>query len=188
MHTYTYKHACKHIHTHLHMPVHAHTSTYVYALAHTNTITMHLHMHAQSHMYRLVLDTHTYVSVLLLYLLRRYFSPDFCSSRYVCSAFCRASVWVLPGVGSRNTCCTKLLTFPLLQGVGEDLEGQQEVKDYVIGGQTSKVFSCLVVDFHLQGVVCKFLQGNHAPATRSTLTIQWIFLFSFSLPVPAWKW
>ena len=114
MHTYTHKHACKHIHTHLHMPVHAHTNTYVYALAHTNTITMHLHMHAQSHMYRLVLDTHTYVSVLLLYLLRRYFSPDFCSSRYVCSTFCRASVWVLPGVGSRNTCCTKHLTFPLL--------------------------------------------------------------------------
>ena len=46
--------------------------------------------------------------------------------------------------------------------MGKDFEGQQEMKDHVAGGQTSKVFSILVVDFHLQGggAVCKFLQGN----------------------------
>ena len=166
-----------------------HTYMHLHTQAQLQCICTYLHMHAQSHMmmYRLVLDTP--MSQCCFVLVEKVLQS---SSRYVCSASCRASVWVLPGVESRNTCCTKLSTqvFPLLPGVGKDLAIEdQPMKDYVISGQTSKVFSHLVVDFHLQGDGCvNFCRAAHAPATRSTLTIQWIFLFSFSLPVPAWKW
>ena len=51
------------------------------------------------------------------------------------------------------------------------------MKGHVVGGQTSKVFSLIVVDFHFQGggVMCKFFAGQ--PMHLDDLVN---FLFQFS--------
>ena len=101
-HTYTLAHACTCTHKHVHKCTCTHKHNYN---AYVRTCTcMHNHIWWCTDLY---LYTHLCLSVAFV-LVEKVLQS---SSRYVCSASCRVSVWVLPGVESRNTCCTNLLTF-----------------------------------------------------------------------------